>query len=176
MLLSSPSRLRIIHSIINGPVLDCYIQDTKIISRLYYLSATPYLEIPSGLSTFKGRYENKELIHHLILNPNTEYTLILYKWKTSIKFIVLNDDIKCPNLNTSYVRFVTDITNIKLGNIPINNPNDYILVKSQEHIISYDNTIHKIKLQNSHTYTVIITDTCTIYDDHKGPYIIYNII
>ena len=105
------SKVRLVHNVANGPIVDIFVDATKIISNFAYKTISPYLQISSnthvitvkiantesiivqGAITFKNKFAYTLLVHGLNLTPS------------SILITALEDNLSCPIPGRSHIRF-----------------------------------------------------------------------
>lgn len=109
---NNTSRLRIVHNVANGPGVDGYLDDKKVLKNFAYKSISDYLEIPSGahIVTVKVADSDNSVIDAQInFLPGKAYTLVVHgdiKDLNSIAPLLLDDDLSCPAPGKAHVRFI----------------------------------------------------------------------
>lgn len=104
------SRVKVIHNVANGPVVDVVLDGNKALSNVEYKVQSDYLVVPSGKHSVNISAGGKVLASaNVDLAPNEDYTVIAHgdvKDLSSLALLALKDNNACPARGKAHLRFV----------------------------------------------------------------------
>jgi len=107
---SNPSRVKVVHNVAKGPLVNVYVDGNKVLSNVEYKVQSDYLTLPAGKHSLSIEAGNKVLATaNVNLQPRSDYTVIAHgdvNNLSSIALLALQDNNACPARGKAHVRFI----------------------------------------------------------------------
>ena len=103
------ARVRVVHASPDAPDVDLLVDDAEVLGDVPYLTASDYLEVPSGDRSLKVNAAGTTttvIDTDVTLADGTDYTVIASGLMAAIEPIVLEDDNSTPAAGTARVRAI----------------------------------------------------------------------